>query len=551
MAIPHAAYLGIVVAIRLSFPAWVSKICRDRMAPNLLKWYYPLVATIAVLHHARSVEHVDSVNASDDVSASRTRETKPKSKLKGESSPTKDYKKPNKTSRRRRSSLGDLLHRKVKPQDPSDGLEYTKEQVQEDVNYWLHFWILNSALHAAYTLACRVAFVASLVRSDTFFSVCCQVEFLFYIWIFVMPEMLMILFPSAGIEERHEWSPMKQWCYTCACNPVLALPSLVRSTTIPIFESVSQAVPAAEWKQYVVDNFQYLLNAAVMLRVLSEQRSRTLLGCMLDFRMLVVPAVTLFTPGFITQYGVWYVQYIVPQAHSLRGLHRQHRHEQRIIYLKFWVLHGFVAGLLDRLNIFLWWFPFFSHFNFVIWCVLVLPCVINTVYNEFDKELQAFGLLPSMEQGLTVEETHTHRALSLILSSLPSADDAEPIKLSIYADTAITEVETLNQSNNNEATTVNCDGNFLATQRAGIGDTNHVSSEEADKQDIVKDAIEMKGETSAKADCCASSIKKKNKGNTSERSSPLVEVSNKTEATSRLKPVTAVRRSGRPRCRPF
>ncbi|CAB9500196.1 expressed unknown protein [Seminavis robusta] len=424
MSLPHAAYFGVAICIRLAFPAWVNRLCMGRTAPNILKWYYPIFSSIAVLRHTRPKKAVDRTAGSEN----KRENNKDR---KGLSSKEKDDKKTKtKKNRRRRSSIGsiDSLLRRNNEGAQAGGNEYTEQDIKEDVNYWLHFWLLYSTLEATYALATRVMFIRTILASKNVYAISCELELLFYMWIFIMPEMLIILFPSAGEENRRDWSPTKQWCYECALDPVLAIPSALKPTIIPFFEKVSHAVSSEDWKRLVVDKVQYLLGGAVMLRMISEETRDTLVACLQDFSTLVLPALTLLTPGFITQYGVWYVQFIVPQAHSLKALNRGHRHDQkRVLYLKFWVLHGFVAGLMGRFTSFLWWLPLFTHFTFVTWCVLVLPRCINAVYAEFDRELQAFGLLPRVEgDALAVEDTHTVRAFSILLKSLPSADDTDP-----------------------------------------------------------------------------------------------------------------------------
>lgn len=130
-------------------------------------------------------------------------------------------------------------------------------------------------------------------------------------------------------------------------------------------------------------------------------------------------------PGFFTQYGVCYVQYVIPLAYSFRALHRQHRHAQRILYLKFWVLNALAAGVFMVVKSALGWFPFFTHATFCAWVWLVMPRVIAAIYNEFDRELQAFGLLPPVEANLSIETTHTARAFTYIASVVPKASDTD------------------------------------------------------------------------------------------------------------------------------
>ena len=171
------------------------------------------------------------------------------------------------------------------------------------------------------------------------------------------------------------------------------------------------------------------LDVAAFMKMLSEERSEAIVDHLTNFRPMVVPAITLLMPGFITQYGVLFVQFVVPQSHSFEALTpklRHNRNKERILYLKFWVLHAFVSILIGWAHTLFWIVPLKTHMTFIAWCVLVMPRVIRTIYDEFDQELQAFHLLPPVADGLSVENTYTARSLSIIYNALPKAEDVDP-----------------------------------------------------------------------------------------------------------------------------
>jgi len=136
----------------------------------------------------------------------------------------------------------------------------------------------------------------------------CQLELLFYIWIYALPEFLMIVFPSSVDEERRDWSATKQLCYECALNPVLAIPSVFKPLVVTFFEKVSHAIPVDFWKRHVVDKLKTLLDAFVFIKLLSGDRRDSIVDVCTNFHSLVLPAMTMFSPGFITRWGVMYVQ---------------------------------------------------------------------------------------------------------------------------------------------------------------------------------------------------------------------------------------------------
>lgn len=448
MTIPHVAYLGAVVAIKVMCPSWVAWIATESMAPFLLKWLYPVAATVVILHHARGFQTAGDDGArfemdsdDDDMKKEKSPIKSTKSKQKKATSVKKDTKSKSqplslkdkaaahakkKKNKRRRSSLGALL-RGTAPGEVGDNdqVTYTKEELHEDINYWLHFWLLRACLLVVHTILSYFFVIGKMVTSSRVNSVMCQMDLLFYVWIFMLPECLLILYPSAADQEKRDWSRAKQFCYECALNPVLSIPKVFKPIIISMFEKVSQVVPASWWKKVVTDQVGTLSSGLVLLKVLTETRRDTLVEFVSHVRTLLVPGALLFMPGFFTQYGVCYVQYVIPSAFSFRALHRAHRHEQRVLYLKFWVLNALAGVIFSAAKRMFGWFPFFTHFTFCIWVWLVLPRVITGFYNEFDRELQAFGLLPPVATDLSIDNTHTLRALTYIASVIPSASDVD------------------------------------------------------------------------------------------------------------------------------
>lgn len=462
MAIPHIAYVGAIVAFKLVRPSWVTWIATESMAPFVIKWLYPVAATVVILHHARGFHSVVGEDIDIDIDMSMEEEDDNDNTLKkGIDAPTKEAspikrklkpvanklvrKKPpskdetkeeaklrKKKNRRRRSSIGALFTKTAPGAINESGQisAYTDEEIHEDINYWLHFWLLRASLLVVHTLFSFFFVVGSFLQEGTVAnSILCQVDLLFFIWIFMLPECLLTLYPTAGEQEKRDWSPGKQLAYEIALRPVLAIPKLFKPIIIPIFEKVSQVIPARWWKRVVTDQVRTLGSGLVMIKVLSETTKDAMVDFVIHVRTLLVPGALLFMPGFFTQYGCCYVQYIVPLAFSYRALHREskERHAQRVLYLKFWVLNALAAGVFVVIKRFFGWFPLFTHATFCVWVWLVMPRTIRAIYNEFDRELQAFGLLPPVEAGLSIEKTHTVRALTYLASTLPTASDANSI----------------------------------------------------------------------------------------------------------------------------
>ncbi|KAL3939317.1 MAG: hypothetical protein SGBAC_005939 [Bacillariaceae sp.] len=215
-------------------------------------------------------------------------------------------------------------------------------------------------------------------------------------------------------------------------DAVLAPASPLKLTTkylnpivLDLDTAVSQAISAARWKKLVHSKAQRLLDVFVMVRMLSEERKDWLLHILEESRVLLIPSITLMMPSFATQFGVAYVQFIVPSAKSARARGAS----KQFMFLQYWVLHCIFYGLLTWLAPLLWWIPFSTHIMFIAWSNLSFPKTINKYYAVLEMELVTFGVL-SGTSGIAVNDTHTAQLLNAISKRLPSAHDGDRKKKS-------------------------------------------------------------------------------------------------------------------------
>jgi len=133
-------------------------------------------------------------------------------------------------------------------------------------------------------------------------------------------------------------------------------------------------------------------------------------------------------PGFMTQFGVTYVQYIVPSAKSADAK----GDGMKLVYLQYWILHCTVTGLLSQLGGLLWWIPLSTHIIFLLWSYLILPQAIRKIYSIIELELFTFGILKRRGRNnnenddapppvISVSDTKTVKFLNSFLSRLPTA----------------------------------------------------------------------------------------------------------------------------------
>ncbi|KAI2508202.1 hypothetical protein MHU86_6253 [Fragilaria crotonensis] len=123
-------------------------------------------------------------------------------------------------------------------------------------------------------------------------------------------------------------------------------------------------------------------------------------------------------PGFVTAYGVLYVNTIVPSAKVIptKSL------AQTMDSLQYWILHALLSSLLTWWSGLLWWIPFSTHVIFILWCHLQYTSA--TYYDSLERELQAFGLLPKGKANVVpVDQTITATMFRTLTKSLPSASN--------------------------------------------------------------------------------------------------------------------------------
>jgi hypothetical protein len=236
-----------------------------------------------------------------------------------------------------------------------------------------------------------------------------EVQLVFFVWLLCFPS---ILTSAASGDEKK----------SLESRPLPLLYNYLSPYLLPVYNAVSNVVPESLWKT-VCDNVQSILSLAVTIRLLSEERSATLVQILQESRAVLPPAVTLFMPGFVTQYGVLYVRLILPTAKQQQN--KRPSLDTMISCLEYWVLNVLLQGVLSWWSGVLWWIPFSTHGIFLLWCHLQLS--YPRYYRVLEHELMAFGLLPcnGKEETLDVDQTVTASVLRSVLQSLPSGVDPD------------------------------------------------------------------------------------------------------------------------------
>jgi hypothetical protein len=271
----------------------------------------------------------------------------------------------------------------------------TEKNMEDELQYWLRFWMVRSAVEV----------VKLLLRSFTpsWIAIIFQnLSFFFYIWIYLLP----FLVPQTiGGQQLPE------------ARPLQVLVSYLSPAVHNVHDKVTSVVSAEFWQNHVVGYASKLMDLAVLMRLLSRPSADWGLHVVEEMRPLILPGVTLFMPGFITQYGVLYVQYVLSVAKSSESPTSER-------WLKYWVLNAIVTSALHNFSGILWWIPFSSHATFLLWAYLSLPNSIDKWYGYLHQDLGHYGMLPGSEMTDDWSKTLVGRLLTGILMVVPKAQDA-------------------------------------------------------------------------------------------------------------------------------
>jgi hypothetical protein len=275
---------------------------------------------------------------------------------------------------------------------------------QATTAYWLRYWYTYAVVHAIGLFCSMVPIVGRIVtRYPIFYLATGEIKLMFFIWLYGMEYVLRNTARDAFLAEALPLTLMKRHV-----TPIL----------LEMHEKVSEAVSEATWQKYVVSKTKGTLEVFVMVRMISDRRKDWIVHVMEEARVLVVPSVTLLMPGLITQFGVLYVQYIVPSAKSAQA----RSDSAKLVYLQYWILNCFATGMLTWFSNVLWWVPFSTHLIYLLWCYLVIPQHIRDKYEILEGELIAFGILRGNGGSVVrVSETKTAQLFNALSSRLPSA----------------------------------------------------------------------------------------------------------------------------------
>jgi hypothetical protein len=437
MALPHMAFVGGYVALKLVFPSLVKWMAYDTYTTALLSIWYPLIMTLSWVHEARRTRNGATpapTTQKENSGESAKKELSPKSSTARSSSDNRSpsYMKAtvSQRSRDRNGKRVSSVFSRTNPPKPETPIRAGRGQKQKlsassattslqndeaATRYWLRYWVVFALVQSLGTLGAMVPVFGTFVAQHPFvLHICSELKLLFFVWLFAMENLI----GAAVVEED---------ALMAKAMPLALLHEHIMPLLLEFEAVVAEAVSQTTWMTLVHSKAKRILEVVVMLKMISETRKEWVLHVLEEGRTLLLPSLSLFMPSFITQFGVAYVKFIVPSAKSTRALNaakipNKDSDDMELLYLQYWIIHCLASFALAYFSSILWWVPFSTHATFLLWCHISFPKAIVQFYGILEVELIAFGLLPG-ESTLQLHETRTAKVLQAVYSRLPSAAD--------------------------------------------------------------------------------------------------------------------------------
>jgi len=383
MALPHLLFLGLGVGLKIALPGFIRWITYETPLTDILTLYYPFVSTLIWVHTQRhgwgKIESEDTMANNDTKASAEDNNNNNNDAKKGTSSSKQKGKTGTKSriSEQKQKFEANAKRSKNNNEKETSSPGFVSETTAlATTKYWLNYWQLYAITQAVGSCLSMVPIVGRFLVSHPFIGFLTgECKLFFFVWVFGMEKLL-------GKTSRD--------AFLAEALPLRLIHKFFTPIVLQLHSFVSDAISKDIWQKWVVSKTKTTLDIAVMVRAISEDRKDWLVHVAEEFRVLTLPSITLLMPSFVTQFGVAYVQYVVPSAKSAEASSKA----MKLVYLQYWILHCATAGLLQKLQGVLWWVPFSTHMVFLLWSYLILPRTIKSWYGILESELLAFGILP-------------------------------------------------------------------------------------------------------------------------------------------------------------
>lgn len=384
---PHILFVGMAAVTKLLMPKLVQWLACETALRSVLQLWYPLVATILLLHDIKMIQLSNSSHT-EEADLLQTPQ-------KGTTSTSSPQKKTPISRMFPRTTPASVTKRQQKRREVSE--------IKERESYWLHFWMTSAAF------LCGKRFVAALPFIQRFVHEwgkpgLMQLELLFYIWVFAMPYLLPKI---ANAPEG---------------RPLYLLEPKIRQMAQMVYQS-TLVFSDTWWQTWVMTPLTTGLNLLVTLRMLSKHFADELRDVVIQSKALLLPSVSLFMPRFLSIFGLLFVQFAFP-LHKQSTMKRKERHA---VMLRYWVIHILLTVITEATESILWWIPLSRVLTFGAFVVIgTSQAVVDMCVRMILHDLEVFRLLPSTGDATSPEEDRKSswaaRGVHALLERLPKAN---------------------------------------------------------------------------------------------------------------------------------
>jgi hypothetical protein len=376
--VPHVGFWGISILFKIIFPSYSKWLAYDNITTFLLCVCYPLCSTISLIHRNR--QHQETTISDDKV----------------------------------------------------------ETELQIERQYWIAYWSVGFTgvqfLHSIIPLFPSIQHMGQY-KYQYLPVVMSEIKLLFFIWIFIMENLLVSYQKYLGVrEEKENWKKFV---------PLTLITEAVGPKLMAIQMAISEQISKETWQRVIHSKAQRFLEVFVLLQFLKEESKNYLLQLLDEGRSVLLLSVFMVLPSSISQFGVLYVQFIYPGARSLlaRG------NTVEVLSLKYWVLNSLLSSFLYISWWTWWWIPFSTQIIFAIRCFYTFPSTITHYYSIIETELITFGILSGKSE-LALKETKTVQVLRGVLKRLPRDKEAQSFQFEVMIVALI--VQTLRKRNDDE-----------------------------------------------------------------------------------------------------
>mmetsp|Transcript_27792 Transcript_27792/g.75609 ORF Transcript_27792/g.75609 Transcript_27792/m.75609 type:complete len:1016 (-) Transcript_27792:208-3255(-) len=372
--LPHGVFLAMACLVKALLPALLKWLAYDSISPILLTVWYPLCATISLIH--RDLQHRHQEMQNDE-------------------------------------------NKSISSSDPRGSIA-----IQTERQYWIQYWSVGFA--GVQCLHQIIELFPSLQRKGlqeypNIPVILAEAKLLFFVWIFCMEPLLSKYQRFLGEQQQKD-----KWKKHV---PLTVLTKAAGPKLMGLQMTISECISKDTWQRLIQSKVQRVLEVLVLLQFLKESSRDYLLRLLEEGRSLLLLSVFAVLPSSISQVGILYVQYIFPGARSLvtRG------DALEVLTLKYWVLNNLLSLFLS-FTWWLWWcVPFSTQVLLGIWCFATFPSTITHYYSMIEMELITFGIL-SGKPKLSVKKTMTVQALRHFVKRLPRDKQAQSFQFEIDDD---------------------------------------------------------------------------------------------------------------------